>query len=147
MKSCCRQQKKQNQWLENKQVKAKATSIVDPGKKERDELKVRIDKLSAELTKKEKGGFCSFKRKTPNNSPKASPRSQDTNRTNLKGPEITAAGPFREGRRPIQCYKCGGWGHVQRECVTQGNVNWEELNRVEPTPTVIDPVSESSKTQ
>ena len=35
----------------------------------------------------------------------------------------------------MQCWNCGGWGHFQRQCVSnQGNVNREELNRVEPTP-------------
>ena len=34
-------------------------------------------------------------------------------RQNLRGPEPSAAGPFREsdGSRPIQCFKCWGWGH------------------------------------
>ena len=32
---------------------------------------------------------------------------------NLRGPEPSAAGPFGEsdGSRPIQCFKCRGWGH------------------------------------
>ena len=38
------------------------TSVIDPGKKERDELKARIDKLTKELNKKEMGGF--YKKKT-----------------------------------------------------------------------------------
>ena len=44
------------EWLESKTLKAKAASYVDPGKKERDEFKAKIDKLTAELAKKEKGG-------------------------------------------------------------------------------------------
>ena len=133
------------EWLENKTIKAKAASYIDPSKKERDELKAKIDKLTVELVKKEKGGY--FKKKsqkatseTPANSPKGSPRS--------KGPEITSAGPFHNGKKPIQCFKCGGWGHVIRECSTSGNVNWEELNRVEPpAPVVIDPESTQLKQQ
>ena len=44
------------EWLEHKTVRLKATtaSPVDPGKKEREELKSRIDKLTAELNKREK---------------------------------------------------------------------------------------------
>ena len=133
------------EWLENKTIKAKAASYIDPSKKERDELKAKIDKLTAELAKKEKGGY--FKKKsqkatseTPANSPKGSPRS--------KGPEITSAGPFHNGKKPIQCFKCGGWGHVIRECSMSGNMNWEELNRVEPpAPVVIDPESTQLKQQ
>ena len=75
--------------------KAKAAPIVDPGKKERDKLKDRIDKLTKELNKKEKGSF--YKKKggkgknpSPVSSPKGSPGS--------KGPEKTAAGPFQNGR-------------------------------------------------
>ena len=117
------------EWLEHKTIRSKATtaSQADPGRKEREELKSRIDKLTAELNKREKERQWKKKR-TPTNSPRDSP--------NSKGPGVTAAGPFREGRRPLQCYNCGGWGHMKRECSTQGNVNWEELNRVEPTPSV-----------
>ena len=133
------------EWLESKTLKAKAASYVDPGKKERDELKAKIDKLTAELAKKEKGGYFKKKpQKTPSNSPTNSPKSSPRS----KGPDITAAGPFHNGKRPIQCYKCGGWEHVIRECSTLGNVNWEELNRVEPpAPVVIDPELTQSKKQ
>ena len=103
----------ETEWVESKTIKVKATSVVDPGKKERDKIKAWIDKLTKELNKKEKGGF--YKKKggkgenpTPVSLPKGSPRS--------KGPEITAAGPFCNGKKPLQCYKCGGWGHVIHEC-------------------------------
>ena len=52
----------ETEWIESKTIKAKVTSVVDPGKKERDELKARIDKLTKELNKKEKGSF--YKKKT-----------------------------------------------------------------------------------
>ena len=132
------------EWIESKTIKVKATSVVDPGKKERDELKAQIDMLTKELNKKEKGGF--YKKKTskgenptPVSSPKGFPRS--------KGPEITAHGPFCNGKKPLQCFKCGGWGHVIRECPSPGNVNWEELNRVEPAPVEINPELKPSSQQ
>ena len=132
------------EWTESKTIKAKVTSVVDPGKKERDELKAWIDKLTKELKKKEKGSF--FKKKTikgknstPVSSPKGSPRS--------KGPEITAHGPFHNGKKPLQCFKCGGWGHVIHECPSPGNMNWEELNQVKPAPIEIDPESKPSSQQ
>ena len=133
------------EWLESKSLKAKAASYVDPGKKEREELKAKIDKLTVELAKKEKGGYFKKKvQKTPSNSPTYSPK----NSPRSKGPDVTAAGPFHNGKKPIQCYKCGGWGHVVRECSTSGNVNWEELNRVElPTPVVAGPELTQSKKQ
>ena len=112
---------------------------LDPGKKEREELKSHIDKLAAELIKKDKDHQWK-KKKTPTNSPRDSPKS--------KGPGITFAGPFREGRHPLQCHNCGGWGHVKRECSTQGNVNWEKLNWVKPTPSIQeDPELTTSKKQ
>ena len=134
----------ETEWIESKTIKVKATSVVDPGKKERDELKAWIDKLTKELNKKEKGSF--FKKKngkgenpTPVSSPKGSSRS--------KGPEITTHGPFHNGKKPLQCFKCGGWGHVIRECPSLGNMNWEELNRVMPAPVEIDLESKPSSQQ
>ena len=78
----------ETEWVESKTIKAKVTSVVDPGKKERDELKAGIDELTKELNKKEKGGFYKKKKGenlTPVSSPKGSPRS--------KGSEITAHNP------------------------------------------------------
>ena len=131
-------------WIESESIKAKTTSIVDPGKKERDELKAWIDKLTKELNKKEKGSF--YKKKigkdenpTPISSTKGSPRS--------KGPEITAHSPFHNRKKPLQCFKCAGWGDVIHECPSPGNMNWEELNQVEPAPVEIDPESKPSSQQ
>ena len=46
-----------------------------------------------------------------------------------KGPGMSAAGPFKgKNGKPIRCWRCGGWGHTSRECPTQGNLNWRELN-------------------
>ena len=132
------------EWFEHKMMRSKAMSVVDPGKKEREELKSRIDKLTAELNKKDTSKQWKNenwkKKKTPTSSPRDSPKG--------KGPGITSAGPFREGRKPLQCHNCGGWGHVKRECAMLGNVDWEELNRVEPTPSVQEgPESIPSKKQ
>ena len=52
-----------------------------------------------------------------------------------KGPNTSAAGPFKEGQRLIQCYNCGGRGHGWRNCPTTGNVDWRSLNRAKPPPT------------
>ena len=127
----------ETEWVESKTMKAKATSVVDPGKKERDKLKAQIDKLTKELNKNENGGF--YKKKggkgenpTPANSPKGSPRSK---------------GPFCNGKKPLQCYKCGGWGLVIREWPSPANMNWEELNWGEPAPVETDPESKPSSQQ
>ena len=51
-----------------------------------------------------------------------------------KGPITSAAGPFKEGQKPMQCYNCGGWGHGWRNCPTVGNMDWRSLNRAKPPP-------------
>ena len=51
-----------------------------------------------------------------------------------KGPATSAAGPFKPGQKPFQCYKCGGWGHGFRECPTLGGLDWRGLNRAMPPP-------------
>ena len=50
---------------------------------------------------------------------------------NLRGPEPSVAGPFdgSDGSRPIQCFRCRGWGHPKRLCpswlnYTRGGVIW-----------------------
>ena len=44
-------------------------------------------------------------------------------RQNLRSPEPSAAGPFGEsdGPRPIQCFRCRGWGHPKRLCPSRLN--------------------------
>ena len=39
-----------------------------------------------------------------------------------KGPMASAEGPFKPGQKPLQCYKCGGWGHTYKECASQGTL-------------------------
>ena len=45
---------------------------------------------------------------------------------NLRGPETSAVGPYREadGSRPIQCFRCCGWGHPKRLCPSHLNYTW-----------------------
>ena len=47
-------------------------------------------------------------------------------RQNLRGLETSAAGPFREAdsSRPIQCFRCHGWGHPKRLCPSHLNYTW-----------------------
>ena len=51
-----------------------------------------------------------------------------------KGPSASAAGPFKPGQKPLQCYKCGGWGHTYKECPLQGGIDWKGLTRAVPPP-------------
>ena len=51
----------------------------------------------------------------PNKEPKGDVRTQS------KGPETGPQGPFEPGQRPIQCYKCKGWGHPRCLCPSRLN--------------------------
>ena len=64
-------------------------------------------------------------------------------RTNLKGPGTSSAGPFRKGRRPVQCHRCNGWGHYKQQCPSEepaegskewANQNGEETKKGGPLP-------------
>ena len=54
-------------------------------------------------------------------------------RTKLKGPGTSSAGPFRKGRKPVQCYRCSGWGHYKQQCPNdepvEGSKEWANLKR------------------
>ena len=125
------------EWLEHSTTKMKQTTVgEDTGSKEREEIRVQLDKL-AETVK-----AASFQ-KRPSPKKKQSPRTptgthvnspQNSPRNPGKGPAVTAVGPFRGERKLLQCYKCGGWGHVIRECPTQENLDWRELSRAGSPP-------------
>ena len=57
------------------------------------------------------------------------------------GAGMSSAGPFQKGKKPIRCWRCGGWGHTSHECPTQGNMNWKELSGSKdlPAPPKQDP--------
>ena len=122
--------KDEMEWSETcGQFRMKGATVVE--KKGLDELKERLDKLQATVksatAKTEKD-----KKKTP----KASPRKDDQRKVS-KGPHTSSAGPFKPDQKPIQCFKCEGWGHGWRECATKGNVNWGRVHR-DPAATVQD---------
>ena len=54
---------------------------------------------------------------------------------NLRGPEPSAARPFREsdGSRPIQCFKCQGWGHPKQLCPSWLNYTLGRVVREPPS--------------
>ena len=141
------------EWLEHKSIRSKQTITCDDvEKKEREEIKVRLDKLAetvkaASFQKKSQGDKKKQSpSKTPASSLQVSP--QYSPRNPGRGPAITAAGPFRNGRKPVQCWKCGGWGHVSCECATPENFNWRELGRADSPPEKeVGPVSTSSSSQ
>ena len=65
-----------------------------------------------------------FPRSNLNRPPRGHP--QEDICQNLRGPEPNVSGPFDEndGSRPIQCFKCRGWGHPKRLCPSWLNYTW-----------------------
>ena len=99
----------ETKWIEAKgQVRMK--SAVVPEQSELDELKERMDKLQAMVK-----SATVQKEKEKKKTRKTSPQKEDP-RTKTKGPATTLAGPFRPDQKPIQCYKCEGWGHGWCKC-------------------------------
>ena len=124
----------ESEWMDNK-LRVKSTTVEDPGKREREELKERLERLTKSMKVANLQTSRRDVKKSSPRSPKSeSPRSVVPNSPRSRGPAITSAGPFHGHRRPLQCYKCGGWGHVQRECPTSENVDWRGMQRADPTP-------------
>ena len=118
------------EWMESKgQFRMKSATVIDRSK-EIDELKQKLEKLTATVQSN------SFKGARPKKEKKEelrtgvtkqkSPRKDDP-RNMSKGPATTSAGPFKPNQKPFQCHKCQGWGHGWRECATKGNVDWARI--------------------
>ena len=124
----------ESEWMDNK-LRVKSTTVEDPGKREREELKERLERLTESMKVANLQTSRRDVKKSSPRSPKSEPpRGAISNSPRSRGPAITSAGPFQGRRRPLQCYKCGGWGHVQRECPTSENVDWRGMQRANPTP-------------
>ena len=128
--------KAETEWSETRaQFRMKGAAVVE--KKELNELKERLDKLQATV-KSATAKVEKDKKKTPKTS-----RCKDDPRTPTKGSHTSSAGPFRPDQNPMQCYKCKGWGHRWRECVTKGNVDWGRVHG-DPTPMVQDALHQNN---
>ena len=83
-------------------------------------IREQLDKMSAIL----KG--ANFK----NNNRYKKKNGQDI-RNKLKGLGNTVAGPFSKGKKPVQCYRCNGWGHYKVQCPNEepaeGSKDWVNL--------------------
>ena len=73
-------------------------------------------------------------RNPPHKNGNGSKGGQNSSPRKGKGPATSAAGPFKPGQKPFQCYKCGGWGHGFRECPTLGGLDWRGLSGAVPPP-------------
>ena len=72
----------------------------------------------------------------PNNGYRSEKGGKQDIRTKLRGPGMSSAGPFRRGKKPVQCYRCNGWGHYKQQCPNEepaeGSKNWVNLHGEEP---------------
>ena len=123
------------EFNENRGVSArmKAVGVTEKGDPSKiQELQSKVEKLAATLkaNQVQKG---KVKSASAPNSPMKRPPGTGVTQT-YRGPEVTSQGPFRGGRRPIQCYKCGGWGHGWKDCPSPGNVDWRRWKRDNPPP-------------
>ena len=74
---------------------------------------------------------------TPTNSRQGTPTKRGNGsdvRTNLQGPGVNASRPFKNGQKPIQCFKCRGWGHPCRLCPSHLNYMRGGIAREPPSP-------------
>ena len=123
------------EWTEHKTLKTKQTTVGEDTKHE--ELRSRLDKL-AETVKAaslQKKGNKQKKVASTTVKPPSSPRSpkEDQNLLQLD--------PFMATENRSSVTKCGGWGHVARECPTPENLEWRELNQASSAPKETGPES------
>ena len=98
------------------------------------DLKKEVQALTAALKLTDFQGAKPKKANVSQN--KQAQKSKTLDKTKSKGPQPSAAGPFSPTDKPMQCFKCGGWGHGWRNCPSQGNINWRELYRASLSPAV-----------
>ena len=68
-------------------------------------------------TKGREGTFLPRKKELLGNSPQKG----------IQGSPKKGKVPLRPGQKPLQCFRCKGWGHGWHECLTLENFNWREL--------------------
>ena len=110
-------QEAEGEWTDNKTVWVKNVQAEEGGGLKA--LRDQINALASVMTNTSK----------PVDKAKGEPKSKlkkdnGKNGSKSKGPETSANGPHKGNQKPIQCYKCGGWGHTARVCPSLGNQNW-----------------------
>ena len=127
-------QEAEGEWTKNKSARVKNVTITK--KDGLKALKEQISSLASAITVSQ----SLIKGKEPKmNGTQKGKRDQD-GKLKTKGPETNGNRPFQEGQQPIQCFKCGGWGHMAHICPSQGNMNWRNLNGADAPPAQTGPV-------
>ena len=81
----------------------------------------------------------------PHDSALAKGKKDSNGKGKMGGPEVGVNGPFCKGQKLIQCFKCGGWGHMAWVCPSQGNQDWRNLNGVDNSPDQKGPVTQKKQ--
>ena len=98
--------------------------------KAKEDLEEKVDKLLAVAKSgqigngKDKRDGSRTPKTTPSNSRQGTPTKRGNEpdiRNSFQDPEVNASGPFKNRQKPIQCFKCKGWGHSKRLCPSHLN--------------------------
>ena len=125
------------EFTESRSVAArmKAVGVLEKGEGNKlQELNNKIENLAATLKANNVRKIDQKSASAPCSPMKQIQQSQGPPKS--KGSEVTSHGPFRQGRRPIQCHKCGGWGHGWKDCPSPGNIDWRRWTGDNPPPVV-----------
>ena len=129
---------------EDEEMLAKVTSkssVVEAEMK--GDLEEKVDKLlvvakSGQMGNgKDKRDRSRTPKSTPTNSRQGTPTKRDNEQdiqSSLQGPQVNASGLFVDGQKPIQCFKCKGWGHPRRLCPSSLNYTRGGIAKEPPSP-------------
>ena len=109
-------------------VRAKAVGVIEKGENPKiQELNNRIESLTASLKANNLAKNNGKTNSAPNSPMKQFP-------TGSGGPKDKKSEPRErdqasENRKPMQCYKCGGWGHGWKDCPSPRSVDWRKWKK------------------
>ena len=111
-------------------IKAKAMTveevIEERGKSEVKDLKQQIESLTM-IMKSSTIGTGKTKGREGISSPRRKELLESSPQKRMQGSPKKGKISLRPGQKPLQCFKCEGWGHGWHECLTPENFNWREL--------------------
>ena len=108
------------------------------------DLEEKVDKLLAVAklgpigNGKDKRDRSRTPKLTSTNSRQGTPIKRDSEQdimNSLQGPGVNASELFENGQKPIQCFKCKGWGHPRKLCPSHLNYTRGGMAREPPSPT------------
>ena len=88
----------------------------------------RLDNIAATLKANSVKGLNQKNTSTPNSPQKQNQPPQPD--PGNGGTEFSGLEQVRTNRHPIQCYKCGGWGHVWKDCPSPGSIDWRRWKKI-----------------